>query len=269
MKSSAKKLISITLVALVVAAVVFSFVVFNNKNKLDPALEGLLQNASCRDAEDQNLCLFLAVWNNNPTYTLNASENKGEQNFTHQLKSASQDFWLTIDGEQDRQTIYKDSMLYVLNGSWQHQESSSEDSVKFREANELAFIKSDNFDNFKHTGSEKCFEQDCLTYELTNVGNKTKVWFDTTNFRLQRVLIQGDNYNYNATVDYNSEVKIDAPLDSKVLTSGQHLAPGGGQTSSTQTSEPGLAATGDNSLPATGDSGNPEEYQQWMKQRQQ
>lgn len=270
MRTGATKVISVLSVAACVAAIVFGFIAFSNNSRLSPELETLLQNSGCADSQDRDACLFVAVWNSHPNYTLNASENQNDRNASYLLKSDDkQDFYMAVEGDQPRQTISKDGHIYVLSGNiWQQQEFKDQtERNKFRESNQLEFIRLDNIGNFSRSGEEKCFDKDCLVYEIGGQERSTKVWFDTANFRLQRVLIQGDNYNYNATIDYDSEVKVDAPVGSKALATGQQLAPGGGQISSTQTSEPSLAASGDNGLPATGDSGDPEEYEQWLKQR--
>lgn len=271
MRTGAARIISVLSVAACVAAVVFGFVAYNDRSNLSRELEQLLQNSSCADSNDKDLCLFLSVWQTNPAYTLNASENKGDQAVNYRLQSDNtQDFHLTVESEQPRQTISKDGYIYALSGNlWQQQQiSDPAERAKFRESSQLEFINQDNFGNFRPNGKEQCFDKECLVYIVTDGNSNIRVWFDKTDFRLRRVLVQSDGYNYNATVDYDQKVQISAPSDAKALASNQQLAPGGGQTSSLQTETPSdLAASGDSGLPATGDSGNPEDYQKWLEQR--
>lgn len=271
MRTGATKIVSVLSVAACVAVVVFGFVAFSNNSRLSPELEELLQNSGCADSQDRDLCLFLAVWNSHPAYTLNASENQNDQNVSYLLQSDNkQDFYLAVEGDQPRQTISKDGYIYALSGTiWNQQEFKDQaERNKFRESNQLEFIKLENIGNFSRGSEEKCFDRDCLVYDLDNQGNSIRVWFDKADFRLRRVLIQSENYNYNATLDYEKEINIRAPEGAVLLAANQQLNPGGGQISSASTEEDSnLAATGDQGLPATGDSGNQEEYEQWLKQR--
>lgn len=271
MQIGASRVITITSVALLVGVAILGFVLFQNKNKLDPAVEQAIEHANCEAAKDQEVCRFLAVWELGQSYTLNATENKNDKSTNFSLVNSGDDFHLSVEGEQPRQTVGLNGTIYALIGEkWYQQELGDASKGDYRESSQFNFLNKNNVDNFSAAGQEKCLQAECLRYEVNGQENNITVWFDKQNYKLHRVLVRNDSgYSYNAILNYDNPAEITAPDNAQQTASGQHILPGGVQISAAQTTSPSQAS--DNTtddLPATGDSGDPEEYRQWLRQRQ-
>lgn len=267
MLRSATRFFPVLAVALLVGAIVFGVVRYYGQENLDPTIKEAVEHANCENSDDQDLCRFLATWSVIQNYALNATENKADQSVNYNLANKGDSFHLTVSGEQPRQTIAHNGTLYFLVGEkWYEQQlNEGDDKNSYRESDNLNFLKLDNSKNFTLAGEEKCLQANCLRYEVNGLDNDATVWFDKAQYRLQRVLIRGENgYSYNAIVNYNELPEVMPPNNSEKIADGQHILPGGTQVSAATTNTPGAA-----DLPATGDSGNQEEYKQWLKQRQQ
>jgi hypothetical protein len=269
MKIGASRIVTIISVALLAGVAILGFVLFQNKNKLDPAAQQAIEHANCAAAKDKEVCRFLAVWQSGQDYTLNATENKNDKPTNFNLVNSGDDFHLTVESDQPRQTVGVNGTIYgLIGGKWYQQEL--EDKTKkseYRESSQLSFLNKNNVDNFNLAGEEKCLQANCLRYEVNGQENSITVWFDKQNYNLHRVLVRNDSgYSYNAILGYDNPLEVTAPGDARKVIAGQQILPGGTQVSAAQTNSPSESST--NSLPATGDSGDPEEYRQWLSQRQ-
>lgn len=271
MQIGASRIITIVSVTLLVGVAVFGFVLFQNKNKLDPAIKQAIEHANCEAAKDQEVCRFLAVWELGQNYTLNATENKNGQSTNFNLVNSGDDFHLSVEGEQPRQTVGLNGTIYALIGEkWYQQELGDAPKAEYRESNQFSFLNKNNVDNFSAGGQEKCLQAECWRYEVNGQENSVTVWFDKQNYSLHRVLVRNDSgYSYNAILSYDNPAEITAPDAAQQVASGQQILPGGVQISAAQTTTPSQTpANNTDILPATGDSGDPEDYRQWLRQRQ-
>lgn len=269
MQNGASRIVTIISVALLVGVAILGFVLFQNKNKLDPAVQQAIEHANCEAAKDEEVCRFLAVWELGQGYTLNATENKNDKSTNFSLVNSGDDFHLTVEGEQPRQTVGLNGTIYALIGEkWYQQELDDKDKKsEYRESSQFSFLNKNNIDNFSSAGEEKCLQSDCLRYDVEGQKNNITIWFDKQKYNLHRILVRNDSgYSYNATLSYDNPAEITAPDNAHKVANEQQILPGGTQISTAQTTVPAQSSTG--SLPATGDSGDSEEYKLWLRQRQ-
>lgn len=261
--------LSLLLIAGVLAVVAWRM----SNNDIDSELQETLDNASCEFVEDENLCKFLVSWNARGDHTIDATKSTEDSTVTYVLRAEDGAFHLETSGDESGETIGIGSTVYTRSDDGTWYEQTVDNINEYKLDNNFDFVEptsQEEADGVQYTrgSTETCGDRTCLTYQVEGVsgnGSTMRIWFDDQEYRLRQVRITGDTgYTYDASISYGN-VDIQAPAETTALAEGQTIPPG--QTSPTSGEVQGESDNSE-SLPATGDQFDPEEYRQWLEQRQ-
>jgi hypothetical protein len=212
-----------------------------NQPTVSPELKTALANAQCPPESDADLCKFFISFNTQKytkvsfTDTLNGNSDAG--NYT---TDNAQKYHIAIAERSDTYEIIGiGTTLYSRNADgsgWWKQKVPLSEIPNYNSAVDSALVfaaptSSNSQITYQRQDRSACSnhaELTCLKYQVTDPGNGGMarfIWFDTTNYQLQRVKTVGGNGTSDATFDFGGQ-DISAPAPVKDLPSNKYIVPG-------------------------------------------
>lgn len=215
----------IALVVLVIAVIGLAAWQISKKDKnnagsgTSTASKKEVQNQCESVIDDKDLCKFAAAMSNDDiayTATLStttASDAPGSMTLKSDGKGNSEVVSNGSGFDFDVITLNNASYMKNSDGSWTKTPSSSDLATNPSESLKYNFTKDDK-DDYKKVGKEACGNRTCFKYQFfdkTNTSDETFVWFDTKDYRLQKLTFKSSDQGTSEMSFTYGKVTISEP----------------------------------------------------------
>jgi outer membrane lipoprotein-sorting protein len=212
-----------------------------NQPTVSPELKTALANApQCSSESDPDLCKFFISFNVQKYTTVSFSDtfNGNNDTGTYQTDNTNKYHIAITERNGSYEIIGIGTTLYSKDtdgNSWWKEKVPLSEVANYNSATDSALVftaqsSSKPQTTYKRQDNGTCSnhpELTCLKYQVTDPGSGMArfIWFDTTNYQLQRVKTVASNGNSDATFGY-AKANISAPSPTKDLPSNKYIVPG-------------------------------------------